>query len=270
MRFDIVTLFPELFGPFLELALVGKAARAGTIQVRFQSPRDFGVDRHGSTDDTPYGGGHGMVMRPGPVVDALEALDASRKPDAPRAHRVLLSPQGAPFTQATARRFASLGVTDGEPEVRGKGAIALVCGRYEGFDERIRSFVDEEISVGDFVMTGGEIAAMCVIEATARLVPGVLGNLASTDDESHAAGLLEYPQYTRPPAFRGLEVPPVLLSGDHAKIAQWRREESLRRTHARRPDLWVVASMSERERARIEGRELPPEPGKRRRARRTP
>ncbi len=253
MRFDVVTLFPELFAAFLELALVGKAARAGTIRVRLQSPRDFAVDKHGSTDDTPYGGGHGMVMRPGPVVDALEALDASRGVEEPRAHRVLLSPQGAPFTQATARRFA----TD-------HGAIALVCGRYEGFDERIRSFVDEELSVGDFVMTGGEVAAMCVVEAVARLVPGVLGNLASTEEESHAAGLIEYPQYTRPPVFREHAVPPVLLSGDHGKIARWRREESLRRTYARRPDLWAVAVATEAERALVEGRELPPSPPKRR------
>jgi tRNA (guanine37-N1)-methyltransferase len=256
VRFDVVTLFPELFAPFLELALVGKAARAGTIRVRMQSPRDFAVDKHGSTDDTPYGGGHGMVMRPGPVVDALEALDASRAEDAPRAHRVLLSPQGAPFTQATARRFA----TD-------HAAIALICGRYEGFDERIRSFVDEELSVGDFVMTGGEVAAMCVIEAVARLVPGVLGNLASTEEESHAAGLIEYPQYTRPPVFRELAVPPVLVSGDHAKIDRWRREESLRRTYSRRPDLWAAVVATEEERARTEGRELPPPPPKKRRSR---
>ncbi len=270
MRFDVVTLFPELFGPFLELALVGKAARAGTIRVRFQSPRDFGVDKHGSTDDTPYGGGHGMVMRPGPIVDALETLDASRAPDEARAHRVLLSPQGAPFTQATARRFARLCSGDDGGAGVGKGALALVCGRYEGFDERVRAFVDEEISVGDFVMTGGEVAAMCVIEATARLVPGVLGNLASTDDESHADGLLEYPQYTRPPEFRGMPVPAILLSGDHAKIARWRRDESLRRTHTRRPDLWRAAAATEDERARIEGREPPPPPPGRRRARRSP
>jgi len=253
VRFDVVTLFPELFAPFLELALVGKAARAGTITVRLQSPRDFAVDKHGSTDDTPYGGGHGMVMRPGPIVDVLEALDASRGDAAPRAHRVLLSPQGRPFTQSIARRLA----TD-------HAAVALVCGRYEGFDERIRSFVDEEISIGDFVMTGGEVAAMCVIEAVARLVPGVLGNLASTEEESHAAGLIEYPQYTRPPVFRELAVPPVLLSGDHAKIARWRRDESLSRTYARRPDLWSAAVATDDERARTEGRELPPAPPKRR------
>lgn len=253
MRFDVVTLFPELFAPFLELALVGKAVRAGTLRVRLRSPRDFAVDKHNSTDDAPYGGGHGMVMLPGPVVDALEALDASRGADEPRAHRVLLSPQGAPFTQATARRF----VTE-------HGALALVCGRYEGFDERIRAFVDEEVSVGDFVMTGGEVASMCVIEAVARLVPGVLGNLASTEEESHAAGLIEYPQYTRPPVFRELAVPPVLVSGDHAKIDRWRREESLRRTHTRRPDLWSAVEATETERALVEGREPPPTPPKRR------
>lgn len=257
MRFDVVTLFPELFAPFLELALIGKAARTGTIRVRMQNPREFAVDKHGSTDDTPYGGGHGMVMRPGPIVDALEALDASCGVGEARAHRVLLTPQGKPFTQAVARRLATE-----------HGAIALVCGRYEGFDERIRAFVDEELSVGDFVMTGGEAAAMCVIEAVGRLVPGVLGNLASTEEESHAAGLIEYPQYTRPPIFRELPVPPVLLSGDHAKVARWRRDESLQRTHRRRPDLWGAVDATDEERARAEGNPLPPPERPTRRTRR--
>jgi tRNA (guanine37-N1)-methyltransferase len=143
-------------------------------------------------------------------------------------------------------------------------AIVLICGRYEGFDDRIRTFVHEETSIGDFVMTGGEVAAMCVIEAVARLVPGVLGNLASTEEESHAAGLIEYPQYTRPPVYRDLVVPPVLLSGDHQKIAQWRRTQSLARTLARRPDLWATVPATDEERARVEGRELPPPPPRKR------
>jgi tRNA (guanine37-N1)-methyltransferase len=227
MRFDVVTLFPELFEPFLRVALVGKAAQRGAIVVRLHSPRDHAVDKHGSVDDAPYGGGHGMVMRPGPLVEALEALDESAAAaGAPRAHRILLTPQGAPFTQSAARRLA-----------REHAAIALVCGRYEGFDERVRSFVDEELSLGDFVMTGGEVAAMAVIEAVARLRPGVLGNPESTVDESHAAGMLEYPQYTRPPVFRGMPVPAVLLSGDHAKIEAWRRAMAAARTAERRPDL---------------------------------
>jgi tRNA (guanine37-N1)-methyltransferase len=229
MRFDVVTLFPELFEPFLRVALVGKAVKKGAIAVRLRSPRAHAVDKHGSVDDAPYGGGHGMVMRPEPIVEALEALDADAAAEGlPRAHRVLLTPQGAPFVQATARRLA----TDHQ-------AIALVCGRYEGFDERVRSFVDEELSLGDFVMTGGEVAAMAVIEAVARLRPGVLGNPESTTEESHAAGLLEYPQYTRPAEFRGLCVPEVLLSGDHGRVAEWRRAAAVARTAERRPDLLV-------------------------------
>jgi tRNA (guanine37-N1)-methyltransferase len=174
-------------------------------------------------DDAPYGGGHGMVMMPGPVLEALESRES-----AGRVHRILLSPQGAPFDQATARRLATY------------PAIALVCGRYEGIDERVVEAVDEQLSLGDFVMTGGEVAAMAVIEATARLLPGVLGNLDSTFDESHASGLLEYPQYTRPPEFRGRAVPEVLVSGDHAAIGRYRRKESLRRTRAQRPDLFAA------------------------------
>jgi tRNA (guanine37-N1)-methyltransferase len=223
MRFEVVTLFPELFESFLQKGLVAKAHESGVIRVGFSNPRDFAKDKHKSVDDAPYGGGSGMVMMPGPILDALEACEGGA-----RIHRVLLTPQGKPFDQAAARRLASL------------PAVALVCGRYEGVDERVRAEMDEQISLGDFVMTGGEVAAMAVIEATARLLPGVLGNLASTHDESHAAGLLEYPQYTRPPEFRGQRVPDVLLSGDHAAIARYRRKESLRRTRAARPDLFAA------------------------------
>jgi tRNA (guanine37-N1)-methyltransferase len=226
MRFEIITLFPELFGPFMQKGLVGKANEAGVIQLVCTNPRDFAKNKHKSVDDAPYGGGNGMVMMPGPVLEAIEAREA---PEAGgRVHRILLSPQGKPLDQATARRLA------------GYPAIALVCGRYEGIDERVCDAMDEQISLGDFVMTGGEVAAMAVIEATARLLPGVLGNLDSTRDESHAAGLLEYPQYTRPPEFRGQSVPEVLLSGDHAAIERYRRKESLRRTRAQRPDLFAA------------------------------
>jgi tRNA (guanine37-N1)-methyltransferase len=220
MRFEVITLFPELFGSFLDKGLVAKAHEQGTIRVTCTNPREFARNKHKSTDDAPYGGGSGMVMMPGPIMEAIESREADG-----RLHRILLTPQGKPFDQATARRLAE------------KPAIALICGRYEGVDERVRTAMDEEISLGDFVMTGGEVAAMAVIEATARLLPGVLGNMESTHEESHADGLLEYPQYTRPPEFRGESVPEVLLSGDHAAIARWRRKQALARTRKRRPDM---------------------------------
>ncbi len=227
MRVDVVTLFPELFGPFATTSFVGRGIEVGALELRLRSPRDFGLGKHKSVDDTPYGGGSGMVMRVDVLVPCFESLDADA-PDGVKAHRVLLTPQGAPFTQAKAAELAE------------RPAIMLVCGRYEGFDERVRSHVDEEISLGDFVMTGGEVCAMAIIEATVRLLPGVLGNEASTHEESHSPhndGLLEYPQYTRPAEFRGAAVPEVLVSGNHANIAKWRRAQSEARTAARRPDL---------------------------------
>jgi tRNA (guanine37-N1)-methyltransferase len=232
MRFDLVTLFPELFREFLELGVLGRSVTAGRLRVRLKSPREFGLGKHRSVDDTPYGGGSGMVMRVDCVVACLEALDAELTDDEPRAHRVLLTPQGAPFCQAKAVELAA------------RPAVALVCGRYEGFDERLRSFVDEELSLGDFVMTGGEVAAMAVVDACARLRPGVLGNDDSSRRESHSAelgGRLEYPQYTRPVEFRGLRVPDVLQGGNHAAIERYRVEEVDRRTTARRPDLVAMS-----------------------------
>ncbi len=227
MRVDIVTLFPELFETFLRTSFVGRATTGGQLEVRLRSPRDFGLGRHKSVDDTPYGGGSGMVMRVDVLVACMESLDESAAAEGkPRARRVLLTPQGKPFAQPIATTFAA------EP------ATMLICGRYEGFDERIRSFVDEEVSLGDFVMTGGEVAAMAVIEATVRLLPGVLGNEESTREESHGEeGLLEYPHYTRPAEFRGQTVPEVLASGNHAHIETWRRAQRIERTAARRPDL---------------------------------
>ena len=224
MRVDVVTLFPELFETFAKTSFVGRAVDSGALVLRFRSPRDFGLGKHKSVDDTPYGGGSGMVMRVDVMVACLESLDDVE----PKAKRVLLTPQGAPFDQAKAIALA------GEP------AIMLICGRYEGFDERVRAHVSEEISLGDFVMTGGEVAAMAVIEATVRLLPGVLGNASSTHEESHSPGndgLLEYPQYTRPAEFRGEGVPADLLSGNHAEIAKWRAAQSRARTAKRRPDL---------------------------------
>ncbi|HJK94785.1 MAG TPA: tRNA (guanosine(37)-N1)-methyltransferase TrmD [Polyangiaceae bacterium LLY-WYZ-15_(1-7)] len=232
MRFELVTIFPE-FAELARVGLLGKAIEAGHAELVARSPREFTADRHRSVDDAPYGGGSGMVMMPGPVVETLEALDAERGGPT---RRVLLSPQGARFEQGAAERFAAL------------PALTLVCGRYEGFDERIRHHVDEEISLGDFVLLGGEIAALAIIEATARLVPGVLGNAESASEESHTTGILEYPQYTRPAEFRGEGVPEVLLSGHHAKIARWRRKEALRRTRERRPDLLAAATLSAEDR----------------------
>lgn len=232
MRFDLVTLFPELFREFLALGVVGRSVGSGRLRVRLKSPREFGLGKHRSVDDTPYGGGAGMVMRVDCLVDCLEALDAELGPDEPRAHRVLLTPQGAPLRQAKA------------VELTARPAVALVCGRYEGFDERVRSFVDEELSLGDFVLTGGEVAAMAVMDACARLLPGVLGNDDSARRESHSAELgggLEFPQYTRPVEFRGLRVPDVLQGGNHAAIERYRVEEIERRTSQRRPDLVEAA-----------------------------
>jgi tRNA (guanine37-N1)-methyltransferase len=228
VRIDVVTLFPELFEPFLSTGMVGRAVRQGTLHARFKSPREFGHGRHRSVDDTPYGGGSGMVMRVDCVVAALEALEAELPEGEPRGRRILLTPQGATLRQARVVELATL------------PALCLVCGRYEGFDERVRGFVDEELSLGDFVLTGGELAAMAVIDACSRMIPGVLGNDQSARDESHSAalsGMLEYPQYTRPVEFRGVAVPAVLQSGNHAEIDAWRRAEALARTRARRPDL---------------------------------
>lgn len=229
MRFEIVTLFPELF-EVLRTSLLGKAQDAGTIDVQAITPREFTTDRHRTVDDSPYGGGSGMVLMPGPIAETLDHLDEAR--EGKPTHRVLLTPQGARFSQAHARSFSEL------------DSLTLVCGRYEGFDERIRGLVDEEVSLGDFVLLGGEAAAFAVIEATARLLPGVLGNEASAADESHAEGLLEYPQYTRPEEFRGEKAPDILRSGNHAAIARWRRKESLRRTLERRPDLLETAALT--------------------------
>jgi tRNA (guanine37-N1)-methyltransferase len=228
VRVDIVTLFPEIFAGFLGASFVSRAIVGGHLAVRFRSPRDFGLGKHRSIDDTPYGGGSGMVMRVDVLVAAMESLDADA-PDALRARRVLMTPQGKPLDQRKMREFAA------------GAALMLVCGRYEGFDERTRAHVDEEVSLGDFVMTGGEVAAMAIVDGCARLLPGVLGNEASTVEESHspeAGGLLEYPHYTRPVEFRGARVPEVLQGGNHAEIARWRQEQATIRTRQRRPDIW--------------------------------
>lgn len=236
MRIDVVTLFPEMFGGLLSTSFVARAIDRGPMAIRFRSPRDFGLGKHRSIDDTPYGGGSGMVLRVDVIVATMESLDADA-PGAVRARRVLLTPQGQVLDQRKVQELAA------------RDALMLVCGRYEGFDERVRAHVDEEISLGDFVMMGGEVAAMAIVDACARLLPGVLGNEASTIDESHSpdtGGLLEYPHYTRPPEFRGARVPEVLVGGNHAAIAKWRRDQAIERSHARRPDLWERFERSRR------------------------
>lgn len=237
MRALVVTLFPELFGPFLATSMVGRAVANGALVVRFTSPRDFGLGKHRSVDDAPYGGGSGMVMRVDCVVAAIEAAEAEDGGE--RAHRVLLTPSGARLEQARVIELAK------------KPKLLFVCGRYEGVDDRVSAFVDEELSLGDFVLTGGELAAMTVLDACARLLPGVLGNAASPEHESHSPsydGLLEHPQFTRPSEFRGRGVPEILSSGNHAAIAAWRRDEAERRTRERRPDLWAKAEAARRAR----------------------
>lgn len=222
MEFHVITLFPEMFQSPLQFGMVGRAIEKGSIAVKMHPLRLFGLGSYKQVDDTPYGGGSGMVMRPEPLAAAIDAALAER----PGLWRVLLTPQGELLNQARVRELAA----------RSPGLL-LVAGRYEGVDERVRSMVDQEVSVGDYVLSGGEIPAMVIIEAVARLVPRVLGNPESIEEESFSAGLLEYPQYTRPEEFRGMRVPEILLSGDHAKIRAWRRAEAEKRTASRRPDL---------------------------------
>ena len=231
LEVEILTLFPRMCAGYLGESILGKAQEAGLLAVRVQDIREHAEGRHRVCDDAPYGGGAGMVMKPEPLVAAIEAARARL----PGALTVLLSPRGRPLGQALARRYAE------------HGRLVLVCGRYEGVDERVLDEVDEEVSVGDFVLTGGELAALCVVDAAARLVPGVLGNEASAGAESFAGvdGLLEHPHYTRPPEFRGMKVPEILLSGDHRRIERWRRREALRVTRERRPDLLARIGLGE-------------------------
>lgn len=234
MRFDVLTLFPEMFPAFLESSIIGRAREQGLVQVHVWDIRDFTTDKHRTADDTPYGGGVGMVMKVEPVARTLEYVLAQDR--SAKSRTVLLTPQGRMFSQSVAAELVQL------------DRICLICGHYEGVDERIRRlFVDDEISIGDYVLTGGELPAMVVIDAVTRLAPGVLKEQAVGED-SHASGFLEYPHYTRPRRFMGEHVPSVLLSGDHAAIARWRRKESLRRTLMRRPDLLAQAHLTELDR----------------------
>jgi len=223
LRIDVISLVPEAFEPLLGAGVIGRAFAAGIATLHRHNPRDFATDRYRKVDDEPYGGGAGMVLKPEPVVAAFEAL-----PALPRRRVLLMSPQGRPLQQADLRRWA----TESDQ-------LVLLCGHYEGFDERIRPLADEEVSIGDFVLTGGELPAMVVINGVVRLLPGTVGTAASLVEESHSDLLLEHPHYTRPASFRGQEVPPVLRSGDHGAIARWRAEQQQQRTRERRPDLWA-------------------------------
>ncbi len=222
MEFHVITLFPEMFDPPLRSGMIGRAIDAGTLKLHAHPLRPFGLGNHRQVDDTPYGGGSGMVMRPEPLASAIEAVDA----ECPGLWKILMTPQGEVFDQALARELAGK-----------RPGVMLIAGRYEGIDERVRSMVDQEISVGDYVLSGGELPVMVVIEAVGRLVAGVLGNPESLAEESFATPMLEYPQYTRPEEFRGMRVPEILLSGDHGKIRAWREEQARLRTARRRPDL---------------------------------
>jgi tRNA (guanine37-N1)-methyltransferase len=234
MKFDILTLFPDLFHAFLQESILGRAVKRGLVDIKLTDIRSFARGPHRVTDDRPYGGGNGMVMKPGPVYRALQAVDRPKG----KSLVVLLTPQGKTFEQSKAWELSRL------------DQLILICGRYEGVDERIRKgLADMELSIGDYVLSGGELGAMVVIDAVSRLLPGVLGGENSATDDSFEDGLLEYPHYTRPQVFKGKNVPSVLLSGDHEKIRLWRRTESLKRTLERRPDLLKKTKLKQEDEA---------------------
>lgn len=239
--FDVFTLFPEVFTPYLDTSILQRARESHLVEVRLHNIRAWTTDRHHVCDDIPYGGGGGMVMKPEPIFTAVESVLGAP----PVCPVILLSPQGRVFSQTLAEELAQ------------QTHLALVCGRYEGVDERvIEHLVTDEISIGDYVLSGGELPAMVMIDAITRLLPGALGDPQGAWDDSHATGLLEYPHYTRPPEFRGWGVPEILLSGDHARIAEWRRQQSLLRTRRRRPDLLKKADLSDKDRDFLASLEL--------------
>ncbi|MCS5705972.1 tRNA (guanosine(37)-N1)-methyltransferase TrmD [Synechococcus sp. FGCU-3] len=224
MRLDVVSLAPEAFAPLLGLGVIGRAFKGGIAELHLHNPRDYATDKYKKVDDIPYGGGAGMVLKPEPVFAAVEAI-----PVLPRRRVLLMSPQGQPLKQADLRRWAA-----------DYDQLLFLCGHYEGFDERIRSLADEEVSIGDFVLTGGELPAATIINGVVRLLPGTVGTESCLEDESHSALLLEHPHYTRPAEFRSMEVPAVLRSGDHGAIARWRHDQQVQRTRDRRPDLYAL------------------------------
>lgn len=247
MQFEVFTLLPEVFPSYLETSIIKRARERDLINVRVHNIRDYTHDKHHTTDDTPYGGGGGMVMKPEPVFEAIETVlglnpDPTQPEPASNIPIILLTPQGRVFNQSIAQELSA------HPH------IILLCGRYEGIDERIREhLVTDEISIGDYVLTGGELPALILIDAIARLLPDVLGDPTGAQDDSHAMGLLEYPHYTRPPEFRGWKAPDILLSGDHAKIDKWRREQALLRTFNKRPDMLEKAELTKKDLKFIEG-----------------
>lgn len=236
MRIDIVTLFPEMFQGPLDSSILGRARERGLLSVHLWNIRDFADDKHKVVDDAPYGGGPGMILKAPPVYRAVETIWALEGEGGRRPWTIAMSPQGTPLQQAKVARLAQ------------ESRLVIICGHYEGMDERVYRLADEEISIGDYILTGGELPAMVVVDAIARLIPGVLGEDASAREDSFSDGLLEYPQYTRPVEFRGMRVPEVLLSGDHERIRRWRRKQSLRRTLERRPDLLFKANLSDEDR----------------------
>jgi tRNA (guanine37-N1)-methyltransferase len=237
MIFDVLTLFPGMFASPLQESILGRAIKQGLLQVRAHNLRDWSEGKHQTTDDAPYGGGDGMVMKPEPIARALAAL----KEQTPNTKVLLMTPQGTRFSQRHSKKLAE------------EEGLIFLCGRYEGFDERVRqSLVDAEFSIGDYVLTGGELPAMVMIDAISRQLPGVLGCSGSAESDSFADGLLEYPQYTRPAEFNGMAVPQVLLSGDHGKIARWRHEQQLLRTWQRRPDLLKKMALSDEDKKTLE------------------
>ncbi|MBI4760982.1 MAG: tRNA (guanosine(37)-N1)-methyltransferase TrmD [Chloroflexi bacterium] len=246
MQFEVFTLLPEVFPSYLESSILKRAIQRGLLDVRLHNIRDYTHDKHHTTDDTPYGGGGGMVMKPEPIFEAVETvLGLAPHPTPPKPASnipiILLTPQGRVFNQRIAEELARC------------ERIALLCGRYEGVDERVREhLVTDEISVGDYVLTGGELPALILIDAVSRLIPGVLGDPTGAEDDSHAMGLLEYPHYTKPAEFRGWKVPEILLSGDHGKIERWRREQALLRTFQKRPDMLEKANLSEQDKKFLE------------------
>jgi tRNA (guanine37-N1)-methyltransferase len=234
LRIDVLTLFPEAFSGYLSHSIIGRAAEKQVVDIRLHNIRDFTHDKHSTVDDYPYGGGAGMVMKPDPIFEAVEFVKTENQ--AADCRIVLLTPQGKLFTQELAGKL-----------IEGNHII-LICGHYEGIDERVaQHLATDEISIGDYLLSGGEVAAMVIIDCLVRLLPGAIGSSASLVEESHMEGLLEYPQYTRPPEYRGWKVPDVLLSGNHKEIANWRRAQSLRRTASRRPDLLNKAALTDKD-----------------------